>query len=109
MPNFEQPEDFGKEVESLELEIKSAKSYEELYEALEKAQVVEGSQKTYSVEELRGLIEEYRDGFKFNAMRRTREGDHEQRINKITNTLGIRDKVISLHKAEVKKEINGLK
>ncbi len=93
-----QTEKFGDEFEALERDIRSAENFEELYVALERAQVIEGSQKTYTFEEIKALIEPIRETIQRSVksgidMERTR---NIPMIGMITNTHNLRNKVIEL-------------
>ena len=61
---FTQTDKFEKDFRAFEQSILAAKSFSALYEILEQAKVIEGSEKTYQARDIITLIESVRQSFR---------------------------------------------
>lgn len=91
-----QPADFEKEAVEFESAIADARSFEDLYAALEKAGVIEGSQRTYTAAEIRSDIELAVNSIRAHRSEELVKTKDIPLVKSITRAHGIRDKVIEL-------------
>ncbi len=91
-------EDFEKEVEKLEEDIRSAKDFDELYKVIDEAIVIEGSQKTYTAEEMKSTIDSIREDIEkeVKAGREMVPVRQMPLLVDVTRAHGLRNKVIEL-------------
>jgi hypothetical protein len=102
------PEQFGKEVVDLEVGIAGARNFDELYEHLLKAQVIEGSDKTYTFLEIYEQIEHVRS-----LIRKKKDFPYGSELTeifpsilKITRAHNLRIKAIELLQEEYNRQVN---
>jgi hypothetical protein len=91
-----QPADFERELKEFEQAISSAEDFDELYAAIDKAEVVEEFEKTYTAEEIKASIEFVLTSLQGKKTADLSEVEDARGINLIPNDYGIRNKVIEL-------------
>lgn len=96
------PENFGDEARDFENGIRFAGNFDDLYEVLQDAQVIEGDEKTYTFQEIKDSIEKVRETIE----RSVTGGGRIEKVHQIPLVVllpsahGLREKVIELLQKE---------